>query len=473
MSGESFETAAPTNTTRTLPGSTDAEAMVLSMIFVDGPEVIRLCQRAKITARTFLEPKHGIVFDAMLDLHGRQASIEVHAVFEMLKARGQLERIGGWPFLSQVSQIVPTTAQASFYVDIVRAHERRREKIRLAAQLVESAYTGNDEAADDAIAKLSAVSDNRQTDRTWIQAINEAEEVTRDRMKPPTQRTASKQLELSWGIPDFDRCFQPIELGELVVIGGYTSSGKSSLLRQIIWALVMAGHGAMIETIETLDREEAINLAAHIAGIRSRARLHDLHDKERNELLAAFEKMRVPHFMVSHQEHSLAAMFSRARAFKRTQRLRAVGTDYLQIMEDVSRMRTSSDRAIAIAGVTGACKQFATKEELAVFLLSGFNREYIRGNREPMLSDLEGGSSIEKDASRVLLLHVPTEYVLDGQKFTQNLTANAYDVPRFYVKVIQAKGRDQGTATVGMMFHRETKTFHQLQREPPKEQELI
>jgi replicative DNA helicase len=459
---ESFETSMPVKR-RELPHSIEAEEKFLSECFIDGTAVLAMGQKAQITHKTFFDTKHGMVYDTMLDLHARQLALDVFVVAEELKRKKQLEQVGGYPFLTQVSNVTSTTLEVQYVIDLLKRHERRRELIVRAGRLVEDCYEEkDDEIVSQSIDRLTASAEQRSESRSWLQAVNEAEEVTRDRMKPPESRDKTKSLELSWGIRDFDRCFQPIELGELVVIGGYTSSGKSSLLRQVIWSIVMAGHGAMIETIETLDREEAINLAAHIAGIRSRARLHELHDGDRASLLSAFDRMRVPHFMVSHQEHSLGAMFSRARAFKRTQRLRAVGTDYLQIMEDVSRMKTSSERAIGIAGVTGACKQFATKEELAVFLLSGFNREYIRGNREPMLSDLEGGSSIEKDASRVLLIHVPTEYVLDGQKMTQNLTANAFDVPRFYVKVIQAKGRDQGTATVGLMFHRETKTFHQI-----------
>ena len=62
----------------------------------------------------------------------------------------------------------------------------------------------------------------------------------------------------------------------------------------------------------------------------------------------------------------------------------------------------------------------------------------------------------------MLLIDVPSEYVIRGQKFTQSLTADASEQPTFFAKVIQAKGRNQGTASVRLSFRRETKTFRQL-----------
>jgi replicative DNA helicase len=110
-------------------------------------------------------------------------------------------------------------------------------------------------------------------------------------------------------------------------------------------------------------------------------------------------------------------------------------------------------------------KRFATAENCAVILLSGFNRQYITaGDREPRLSDLDGSASIEKDASRVLLIDVPADYTLGGVSYQQNITDNPTDAPRFFTKVIQAKGRNQGTATVGLYFRRETKTFQPINR---------
>lgn len=451
---------------RELPHSREAEECVLSAILIDAADVIGKCQAAGIRPESFYDPKHSVIYDRLLGMHADQKPIAIDTLAEDMKTAKLLDQAGGIPFLVQISRSSPTTAQAGFFVDQVRQLALLRAIIRGATGIVEEAYafTGEFDALTRSIDRLAGVFTSRTEIRTWRQAVKEAEDLTRERMKPPEQRNTSA-VELSWGIPDFDRFFQPIELGELIVIGGYTSSGKSSLLRQVAWAIAKAGHPALIETLEVRDAEEAINLAAHESGVRSRARLHELHPKDQEQLLDAFKKIDIPHFSVCHQDSNIAQIFARARAFKRKHGLRFLGTDYLQILEDVKKLREGERPDFAIGVVTSACKRFATTEETTVALLSGFNRNYVNaGGRDPILSDLDGSSNIEKDASRVLLIHVPEQYRINGATFNQSLTADSTDQPRFFVKVIQAKGRNQGTSSIGMFFHRETKSFHQITR---------
>ena len=454
------------STARTLPHSLDAEESLLSAVLLDGSDMLGKAIGCGVTPASFYDPKNAAVFDCLLSLHAEQKPMTVDVVAEELRRTKQLDRVGGWAYLAQVSQKVPTTAEAQFFINRVVEQATLRAVITNGQRLVEEcfAFSGDMKPIRDQAERTGNALSCQSEARSWALAVREAESITRERMKPINERNTAS-VELSWGLSDFDRLFQPMELGELVVIGGYTSSGKSSLLREIAWAVARAGQPAMINTLEVRDSEEAVNLAAHIAQMRSRARLHDLHPKEQADLLRAFETMNVPHFSVCHQDSSIPAICARARAFKRKHGLRFLGIDYLQILEDVKRLRPGERPDFAIGVVTSELKRFATQEETTVCLLSGFNRNYVRdGNRDPVLSDLDGSSNIEKDASRVLLIHVPTEYTLGGAKLTQSLTADASDQPTFFVKVIQAKGRNQGTGCIAMMFHRETKTFRQISR---------
>lgn len=450
---------------RELPNDVEAERFLLSCCMIDGNDAIARCQAAGLTPASFYEPKHEIVYSAFLDLVADQQPTDAPTLALHLKNKQLLDQLGGYAFVTQISEEIPTTAQVGMFIETVVNKASLRVIIRSATAAVEECYafTGDFSAIDKRLDDAVRARGNDAAPRNWIQATKEAESATRERMKPPEQRNMVG-MELSWGIADFDRYFQPLEPGELVVIGGYTSSGKSSLLRQILWAISRAGSPAMISTLEVRDTEEAINLAAHISGVRSRARLHQLHEKDQNALIDAFPTMRLPAFTVCHQDSKLSGIVARARAFKRKHGLAAHGTDYLQILEDVKKLKPNERPDFAIGCVTSELKRFATTESTVEFLLSGFNREYTKSPREPKLSDLDGSSSIEKDASRVLLLHIPEEYTLGGQKFTQSLTADSADQPRFFVKVIQAKGRNTGTSSVGLFFSRETKTFKQIIR---------
>jgi replicative DNA helicase len=449
---------------RQLPAALDSEQCLLSTCFIDAATSLPRCLSAGVTPAHFSDVRNQALFAAMLALHADAHPIDPATVSAAMQQARTLDGIGGWAYVLEVSSKAPTTAQTSLFTEHVIEAYSRREIIRHASGLVEACYSGD--MADDVLPKISRLTtllSVKDAARTWPQAVEEAEALTRERMKPMGERNTAG-AEIGWGLIDFDRFFQPLEPGELVIIGGYTSSGKSSLLRQVLWAAARSGHASLLETIEVRDAEEAVNLAGHISGVRSRQNLDKLHPKDQEALLAAFKPMKAAPFAVIHQDHNLDAMLARARAFKAKHGLHILGVDYLQIMENVKRLRPGERPDFAIGVVTSELKRFATNENCVVVLLSGFNRQYISdGNREPRLSDLDGSSSIEKDASRVILLDVPTEYTLGGMTCTQNPTDNATDAPRFFTKAIQAKGRNQGTASVGLFFRRETKTFQEIQ----------
>ena len=95
---------------RTLPHSLEAEEYLLSCCLLDGSEVISRCLEARIRPESFYDSKHGIIFERLLDLYNRQVPIDVSVVAEELKTSRQLEAVGGYAFLTQVSARIPTTA---------------------------------------------------------------------------------------------------------------------------------------------------------------------------------------------------------------------------------------------------------------------------------------------------------------------------------------------------------------------------
>jgi hypothetical protein len=125
---------------RSLPHSLEAEEYLLSCAFVDAVDVIPRAQAAGITPASFYDSKHGVVFDCIQTLVAAGKPTATGNVAEELKVTKQLESIGGYAFLTQVSGRVPTTAQASYFIEKVREQAQLREAIRTGTALVESAY---------------------------------------------------------------------------------------------------------------------------------------------------------------------------------------------------------------------------------------------------------------------------------------------------------------------------------------------
>jgi hypothetical protein len=125
---------------RTLPHSIEAEESHLSLCLMDGADMVERSLEAHISPSTYYDYKHGVIFEVICDLYTRKHPIAVDTVAEELKTRKQFDAIGGYAFLTQVTNRVPTTAQAAYFIEKVREHALLRDIIRSATGQVEDCY---------------------------------------------------------------------------------------------------------------------------------------------------------------------------------------------------------------------------------------------------------------------------------------------------------------------------------------------
>ena len=160
--------------TRTLPHSIEAEEYLLSCCLIDGADVLARCDAAGIQSDSFYLAAHGIVYRRLIDLHKRQAPIDVAVLAEDLKTAGKLDAVGGYAFLMQVSSRIPTTAQAGYFIDTVRAYAMRRAIIEANAEASEQAYDSARAPVEILAAqrsKLDALSDFVIPVGTWPEPV--------------------------------------------------------------------------------------------------------------------------------------------------------------------------------------------------------------------------------------------------------------------------------------------------------------
>lgn len=140
MSDQSPRGQSPALIGRILPHSIEAEENLLSACMLDGADVLSRCLEARIKPESFYDSKHGIIYDCLCCLLKSGKPTDSSAVAEELKTSRQLDQIGGYAFLSQVSSRIPTTAQAAYFIDKVREQALLREIIVAGALSVEECY---------------------------------------------------------------------------------------------------------------------------------------------------------------------------------------------------------------------------------------------------------------------------------------------------------------------------------------------
>ena len=126
--------------TRTLPNDIEAEEYLLSSILIDGPEVMASAKVAKIQPDSFYHPQNAICFDALLRMEANDVPIEAATLAQQLRTTNQLDAVGGFAFITQISGRVSTTAGARAFIKTVSALAKRREIIRAALQTYEDAH---------------------------------------------------------------------------------------------------------------------------------------------------------------------------------------------------------------------------------------------------------------------------------------------------------------------------------------------
>lgn len=133
---------------RQLPRSLEAEEYLISTCILDGNGTIAKAIDAGIRPESFYEPKHSLVWSRLMQMHVAKMPIDASTLAEELQTVGDLDRIGGFAFIAQVSSRIPTTANASYFISKVHEQAALREFIRCSNNGVEDAFNFSGELSE-------------------------------------------------------------------------------------------------------------------------------------------------------------------------------------------------------------------------------------------------------------------------------------------------------------------------------------
>jgi len=212
---------------RAPPHSLEAEEFLLSCCLLDGGDTLAKCIEAHLPAQAFSFPPNRIIFESLCGLRTRGLPVAVETLTETLRTGGRLEAVGGFPYLVQVSGLIPTTAQAAYFIDRVRELYLSRRFIELATGAIEAGFQGGVSAASllsefDVLRDDAAFASNAMTGRLDAARLRTDQE-------PPELREVFTLKGVSIATP-----------GNLVAICAQAKTGKTAF----IGAMLAAAMGA-------------------------------------------------------------------------------------------------------------------------------------------------------------------------------------------------------------------------------------
>ncbi len=434
-----------------LPHNLDAERAVLGGLLID-PDALPVA-REVLSAGDFYREGHGLVFEAMVALFGRNEAVDLITLGKALEAAGQLDQVGGLAYLAYLAGGVPTAANVAYYARIVKEKAIVRRLIETATGVAERAYEYEGETepflreAEQAVFKISE-------DRIRVSFLP-AREAVRGAFRQIERLYERK--ELVTGVPtgflDLDKLTAGFQPSDLVIVAGRPSMGKTALCLNLArYAAVESQIPVAVFSLEMAKEQIAFRLLGTEAKIEfGRLRSGALTREEWPRLTrAAGTLARAPIFVDDTPALAVAELRAKARRLKAEHHLGMVIVDYLQLL----RGRANTERREQeISEISRTLKAIAKELSVPVIALSQLNRQVeSRGDRRPQLSDLRESGAIEQDADVILFVYRDEVYHPDSED-------------KGIAEVIVGKQRNGPTGFVKLAFLGPFTAFENLARD--------
>ena len=429
---------------RTPPHDKSAEQAVLGGMMMGSGVVDDITEI--LTGSDFYEPRHEMVFNAIISLAANGRPAEPIALADALDKRGALNTIGGAAYLHEILAASPIAANATHYAEIVRDHALRRKIISAGMKATQLGFDAHGEAADiadEAQQAIYAATENSRRETTPLAGALLAE--TFDWLE------SAAEPGLSTGFTDVDRLVGGLQPGNVVIVAARPGMGKST------FAMDIARHNAIHKRVPTLFvslEMSRLELMQRLLAAESSVPLQAIKSKAVNErqwesLMQHSEAIQdAPLWLEDRPNVTPMELRSKSRQLKR-QGLGLIVIDYLQLF---SSGRLVESRQVEVSEFSRQIKLLAKELGVPVVALSQLNRSAeTRVDRKPALADLRESGSLEQDADIVMLLH--REEVNDPQ--TQRLGE---------ADVLLPKNRHGQTGVATLAFQGQYSRFANLAR---------
>jgi len=434
------------------PHSLEAEESVLGSVMLSAEAANVAFERLR--AEDFYKPAHQLIFEAIGELFNGSQPIDAITVADALRRNGQLERVGGVPFLTTLLDSVPTTANIAYYADIVAETSARRRLLRassLVSQYAMQTERTIDEVLDASEAEIFRVAEHQVGD--GLAPVGPMLQATLERIEELGAR-GDEVTGLSTGFRDLDRRLAGLQPANLVVIAARPSMGKTALALNICENVAGQGGTVAVFTLE-MSREEVVQrLLSSMAGVDShRLRTGQLTPDLWNRVVRETSRLyQMPIYVDDSSDLTVTSIRAKCRRLTRKQGLALVVVDYLQLMQGPG---AAENRQQEIADISRSLKNLARELRIPIIAVSQLNRALEqRENKRPRLGDLRESGAIEQDADIVMFIY-RDEYYNPGS-----------DQPGL-AEVNIAKHRSGAVGTVMMNFAAEFTRFRNYTSDEP------
>jgi len=429
----------------------EAERAVLGGLMLETERFDTVIQ--VINENDFQGKDHQIIFQSMSELIEDNKPLDPITVSEQLDNKNSLNKVGGKNYLIELATSTPTAANLEAYAEIIRQRSISRKLMQANSEIGELINNpqglDGESLLDEAERRIFALNDEASKSDSSLSSMKDLIPRTIDRLHELSNKRDGL-IGSSTGFKDLDKKLQGLQKGDLVVVAGRPSMGKTSFAMNIaenglldeeskgavlIFSLEMPGESLTTRMLSGMSKLDQQNVRSGM-----------LKDQELRELLSEGEKLKnMPLWIDDSSILSPMELRAKARRLKRQEgELSLIVVDYLQLMQLPLSLE---NRVNQISEISRSLKSLAKELDVPVIALSQLNRAVEqRPNKRPIMADLRDSGAIEQDADVILFIYRDEVYNEDSEQGNK-------------AEIIIGKQRNGPIGTVNLTFLKEYTRF--------------
>ena len=452
------------------PYNIEAEEALLGSIFIK-PDVLSELMEV-VNANDFYKNNYKLIFSEMIEIYKTTTIIDSLVLLNSLRKKGVLDEVGGEQIIYDLTDVVPTAANARTYAQIVRDNSIQRKLIDTGTKITEMAYRGYDDIdsmldkAESMIFKIAEAKEKKD--------IISLKDLADMKLKAMEGQPKGKLITgIPSGYTDYDTLTKGFHGSDLVILAARPAMGKTAFSLNLALNVAKQGKGVLVFSLEMGNEQLFDRLLATETKIPlSKIKDGNFKEDEWAQYASGMGRLAdLPLYISDSSSVNILEIKAISRRLKAEGKLDMIFIDYLQLISSTEGSRKSREQEIS--EISRSLKVIAKELNVPVLTLSQLSRAVeSRSDKRPMLSDLRESGAIEQDADMVMFLYRDDYYQAmssthgqDNQNGHNQNEQQQYappvpnNNPVKVVEVIVGKHRNGPTGTVKLGFRLEYQQF--------------
>jgi replicative DNA helicase len=395
------------------PHFTEGETAILGACLLENSCIPMIADI--LTASDFYHERNRVLFQAIMEIHDRGDSPDWVSITAALQKLGKFEAVGGSPYLTDLVDAVPSIANVYHYAGLVKEKSKLRQVISAASEIAARCYD-TESTLDEVMQDFQKSAFEIAIDEEKGSGLVHVSEVLKDGVTA-IERAGEKGIKT--GLGRVDQIFDGFFDGDLTLIGGRPSMGKTAFVADIL-DYVSRKEPCALFSLEMANAQNGVRLLAKKTGLNLRSLRRGLvGPSDWPKIQTAAGQLSERKLYVDQSVYiTVPKIRNRIRhlAVKSGVQIKLIAIDYLQLALPAT---SQQNREREIGTISRGLKLLARELGIPVIALSQLSRKLEERpakncGRRPILSDLRDSGSLEQDADAVIFVFRQEVYEQDN-----------------------------------------------------------